>query len=537
MRKLWKKWKPFLFFTLPLAPLIIAFIGYSGYYSQENKVLHPFWDTLYSAIRIYGASLDIPLNAQVGVSETTIILLEIARWSAILVIGSAVIKLLQKTIRHFHTRLVAWNKHSVALYGDPALVVRMKAELGVGAIASTDSARFHAANHVLAFRETSAMYDFLNTHYQELLSRKGARLFLYSANPIHPAVLNPNIYVHNIAEACSRIYWKKNWLRSDETRIALIGFGDYGQYLLTQALEVNVFLSRSAVEYHVFGNADSYNALHPGLSQIVDVNQREAERDAVFFHAEPWYIHLDILKDMDRIILCMDDDNEIIRLIDALLRQNVRGRVYARISNENLLRALGQTGLDNKPNVIPFGTDQELYSLDQITNATTLSKGRLIHASYCRAQCPQKRPEKCGELVKCLECDLFQQKWNNASAYDRASSIAQADHIPVKIREILHVTEDDVNPLAEKAFAALDAMDEEQKKQYMALEHRRWMRFMYMHGWTYAGARDNLQRKHPLLIPFEELPPKEQSKDMQAYEILSEVAAYDHFKKEMLHHV
>ena len=49
------------------------------------------------------------------------------------------------------------------------------------------------------------------------------------------------------------------------------------------------------------------------------------------------------------------------------------------------------------------------------------------------------------------------------------------------------------------------------------------MRFSQMYNWTYAPVRDNSRRLHPLLIPFEALPPAEKKKDDFAWELLGKL--------------
>lgn len=46
-------------------------------------------------------------------------------------------------------------------------------------------------------------------------------------------------------------------------------------------------------------------------------------------------------------------------------------------------------------------------------------------------------------------------------------------------------------------------------------EHERWIRFHYLKGWSYAKKRDNAQKKHHLLLPYEKLDRKEQKKAIE----------------------
>ena len=59
------------------------------------------------------------------------------------------------------------------------------------------------------------------------------------------------------------------------------------------------------------------------------------------------------------------------------------------------------------------------------------------------------------------------------------------------------------------------------------IEHERWMRFHSLYGWTYGEVRDKARRKHPLMVPFEDLTPKEQALDDISWEILATLYSCD----------
>lgn len=55
------------------------------------------------------------------------------------------------------------------------------------------------------------------------------------------------------------------------------------------------------------------------------------------------------------------------------------------------------------------------------------------------------------------------------------------------------------------------------------MEYIRWCRYHFMNNWDYAPKRNNGQRRHNLLVPFEKLDRKDQKKDMDAYLVLKEI--------------
>jgi hypothetical protein len=59
-------------------------------------------------------------------------------------------------------------------------------------------------------------------------------------------------------------------------------------------------------------------------------------------------------------------------------------------------------------------------------------------------------------------------------------------------------------------------LTDEQIEQLAVHEHKRWMADRIRHGWTYAQQRDNATKKHPCLVPWEQLSDTEKDKDRDA---------------------
>ena len=84
-------------------------------------------------------------------------------------------------------------------------------------------------------------------------------------------------------------------------------------------------------------------------------------------------------------------------------------------------------------------------------------------------------------------------QWDELPGFKRASSMARGDHywIEKRIRE-------------DGTFS---------EEEFWEIEHVRWSRYHFINHWTYAPERDNANRKHNLLVPFEDLPLSEKEKD------------------------
>jgi hypothetical protein len=112
--------------------------------------------------------------------------------------------------------------------------------------------------------------------------------------------------------------------------------------------------------------------------------------------------------------------------------------------------------------------------------------------------------------------------WKELSPFLRQSNIAAADHLIVKARYLLDdetLTELNAEE-CRRAYARFRELYETQAEALEKLEHRRWMRFYRMYNWQYAPVRDNTRRRHPLLLPFEQLGREQQRKDAYAWEML-----------------
>ncbi|MGD0094242.1 MAG: RyR domain-containing protein [Planctomycetota bacterium] len=46
--------------------------------------------------------------------------------------------------------------------------------------------------------------------------------------------------------------------------------------------------------------------------------------------------------------------------------------------------------------------------------------------------------------------------------------------------------------------------------------HDTWARQRFQEGWTYGPQRDDINKKHPCLVPYEELPDSEREYDRQS---------------------
>ena len=116
-------------------------------------------------------------------------------------------------------------------------------------------------------------------------------------------------------------------------------------------------------------------------------------------------------------------------------------------------------------------------------------------------------------------------EWKDLSHFLRQSNIAAADHLIVKARYLFddenmtELTEEDCR----KAYERFKEVYAEKADILQEMEHRRWLRFHLLYNWAYDPVRDNKLRRHPLMLPYDQLSPEEQKKDSYAWEIFGRI--------------
>lgn len=508
-------------------PLILATWGYFLAYTSTEEASHlldrviVFSRALYRAVAIYGISVDESAMSKLGPGYWQ---LEAARWLALLVTTSVFVNLLRMATSRMVTQLRVLHRDAVTLHGDPGLLDRMRRELGARAITGTMPERFRACTHILAFESERAMYDYLVANHGAFFGDLGKRIYLCTLRAAYPTNRDAGIFVSNIAENCARLYWEERYLRKGEQRIAIVGFEEYGERILAQALMVNVFRASREIRYVVYSDGASFLSLHPGIAQFISIGEEKPGWDALLFCAEPWEKCLDELARADRVIACHNSDEENLRLLDRLIERGATAQIDVRAINEELPRRLWS---GDEAGIGVFGTEDRLYTLDVVMRETLLNRAKLIHARYVRhvdgvvETCERRRCDK--RAAQCLNCDAYRKSWEALGPFKRGSNIAQADHMSVKVREVL---EEDGVPdenTIRRFKRKYEEMTHSEKASLLAMEHDRWSRYLIFHGWTYAPVRDDAHKKHNLLVPYIRLSEDQWAKNGDAFEMVPEI--------------
>ena len=140
---------------------------------------------------------------------------------------------------------------------------------------------------------------------------------------------------------------------------------------------------------------------------MFSLGETSDSRDSLIFHYAFWEAHQEVLKQADRIIICTDDEPE-------------GWSIFWRLNRYYKFR--GQIDLHSNrkaPGVSYFGTNEEIYTPNQIMRTELNRAAIMINEIFCRSVAyPTLR-------------------WEELDDFHRESKIAAADHILMKIRVLL----------------------------------------------------------------------------------------------------
>lgn len=310
--------------------------------------------------------------------------------------------------------------------------------------------------------------------------------------------LSGNINFFHSYDCCARQYWRSKPLCMHENVIVIIGFGNYGRCILERAILTNIIAADQHVAYHIFGDSREFLAMHSHLHEMFSLGEESEETDSLIFHEECWELHRAVLARADRIIICTDDEPE-------------GWNIFWRLNKYYMLQGHIDLHCNRKaPGVSYFGTNEEIYTPNQIMR-TALNKAAVtINEIFCRS------------------VSYPTLSWEELDDFHRESKIAAADHLLMKIRILLKdetVTEFTAQ-IIEKAYRRycetkkIEAVQE----MYRRLDHLRWLRFYTFYNWSYGPVRDDGARRHPMLCPYARLTPEQKRERDASWEILGSIS-------------
>ncbi len=335
-------------------------------------------------------------------------------------------------------------------------------------------------------------------NYAESLEHSIPGVELYCMTKMTPDKVPDRVVLFQKTDCISRLYWKEHPVENPKEKIVLIGCGERGEAILERAILTNIIDPEQEMEYHIFGEWTHFKNTHYGLENWLPINHKEAGKDSVFFHEDSWNSDSGLLKNADRIIVCTEDDEENLLICRELKKYfNTAAKVHVRLDQNQY-----QSELNN------FG------SLDSMMHPEFVMKQQL-------------------NMLAMNMNDIYKKSvggeapgWEELSDFLRQSNLAAADHLYVKVRALLPGRRIDVldKEICAQAYAEYLKRYDRDYIRFERIEHERWSRFHVMNNWEYAPTRNNAEKKHHLLVAFDQLSVDDQKKDDFAWKLLEELA-------------
>lgn len=453
-------------------PFILGAIGF-GVVEGE-----PFTDALFFSIGFY------TLN---NIDNVSNIFIELARWTAPLMTAGGVIM----AVTVLKERFLNWSTYlrgeSIAVYGPEEETGPMLAQLGKKGIWISDDERFAKASRYILMGEENENFLF----YQKYGSRLSGKPVYLKCSSMNERATSVNLNLFFEEEIAARIFWKKqNLYREAKEKgfrfsIVFLEFGILEQQLLLWGLQNNIFYPGQEITYHIFGDADRFQAVYHELSKV---------EDSVIFHKEPWYESMELLGGADRLIVS-DAAETLNELLFAIPEKCID--VLAANPEEVL-------HYENQERLRIFFWRQEAGRVPNILEEKTLVRAKSINLRYAHLYSGAE------ETKNNLEAE-----WGKLNTFTKYSNISSADYHEVRLGMIEEW----------KRKTGKSEPDHEYLTELAELEHIRWNRYHFLNNWKYGipengKNKDAVKRIHKDLVPFSELTDAEKEKDLENIRVL-----------------
>lgn len=458
-------------------PLILG--AYGLLMSGETMV-----NALFSAMTMYFLNYgDVPAN----------LLVELARWLAPLATASGILLVISRERERIRNYIRYRRGNSVAVYGESVRRERYIPELGTCAIDGGEEWNLVPAKTYLLVGSEEENLQFYCENREQL---QGHDVYLRSRTIPSQSVEDAGLHIFCPEETAARVYWREQRLyeesrqKGHQLQIVMIGFGPLGDRLLSYALQTNIYDPAQRIEYHIFGDAAEFLAVHTELAQITD---------PVITHTEPWYQALPLLEEADRCIV-LPQENQF-GLVQELLLATRALTIDVFTTNAAQMELL-----EEHEWLRPFPYEEVGESIENIFRTTMFDQAMALNLRYAHIYSGVEET-----------ADNRDTEWAQLNGFTRYSNVSAADYHVIRLQMM--------EALGWPVKA--DELTAEQLELLAHLEHIRWCRYHQLNNWRYGQpangkGKDPIARIHADLVPYEQLTDAEREKDRDNIRLLLE---------------
>ena len=286
--------------------------------------------------------------------------------------------------------------------------------------------------------------------------------------------------------------------------LVILGFSDMGQHIALEAIDRCHYINRQRLKITIIDpQLTSYKnhffRRYPQLEQVCDFNFIEDHFG--LYAATPLADRLLALSASDvptSYIVCVADS--ALGLSDALylhevsqtiINSNTPIFVYMP-THSGLLKLLeSNAGNPEIPdNLFAFGKLEDVLSVKGLMGATLDELGKSLHEGYL-----EERRNDPSNNFGTKPADV---EWASLPSKYKKANRQAGDHVVTKLRALRAEISDGTS---KEDFE----YDEDHLEVLSEVEHRRWMACYYLDGWQYGETRNDAARRHPDLVPWEQL--------------------------------
>lgn len=288
-------------------------------------------------------------------------------------------------------------------------------------------------------------------------------------------------------------------LDAPRVHLALVGIGHLQEQVLLYALRQAHFADGAAPRVTLVGEGaraalDAFAIGHPGAMDVGEIDCIEMPHGEA--ELESW-LPRERLADVTAWIVCLDPMITALRYTLALRRALLAGAggngpiFVAMHHGHRLARMLeSKAGEPEVPDgIFPFAMLDEALSDDQILDERQDRLVRELHQAYLDAE------EEASSGQRHPPPGL--REWSQLPEVFRRENRIPTDHIEAKLR----ATDRELSETG-----TTRPFSEAEVEQLAELESRRWIAARRSAGWRYGEKRNDLQKIHDALLPWEELP-------------------------------
>ena len=358
-----------------------------------------------------------------------------------------------------------------------------------------------------------------------------------------------SLIYHNLDIYGIRLFHKAHVYNDNVISAVIVGLGRYGTELLKAltwfcqvsgfSLKVNVYEKRETAEQEFM----------VACPELMAMNRNTVEGEAhydITIHSGVDVATADFLTELSKVedatyifvSLGTDDQNiavcEEIRSLYASINRRFHPDIETVVYDSHLRKSMGFTwnanGILNEPRdkeadgvrnykgqayrIHMIGDLEDFYSIDTVISSPLVTSGLHIHLRYTVAlEFNKRRAEKGAPLTAEEEKQIFdnadpaavKEFWQKEYCYRSSVAKALAENLRQRLSDAGYLTLlGNETPWAERCF--------EERLAIGTVEHIRWNAYMRTEGYK-KGARNDLAKCHPNLVPIGELTPEDLSKD------------------------